>query len=184
MMVICGTWREIKWKLYHQRYDHGNVLDVLSSWKVWTAVFKTWQNEPFLWLPTCFSHMYNSFSFAQKHPTNLAIKENDWQFSEYLTGLRAIISSFFLSFLFRSCSVFFSLSGTRRSLDCMSLMTSCRSDSEGKVRWHTGQQGSRSSVSWLMNCVYTAVAPASMAVHRQREEKKKGQGYSRLWDVK
>lgn len=92
------------------------------------------------------------------------------QLSPYLTGLRAIISSLFLSFLFRSCSVFFSLSGTRRSLDCMSLMTSCRSDSEGNVRWQTGQQGSLSSVSWLMNWVYTAVAPASMAVKTQVEE--------------
>ncbi|XP_010764255.1 DNA repair protein RAD50 [Notothenia coriiceps] len=84
-----------------------------------------------------------------------------------LQGLRAIISSLFLSFLFRSVSVFFSLSGTRRSLDCMSLMTSCRSESEGNVRWHTGQQGSLSSVSWLMNWVYTAVAPDSMAMKRK-----------------
>lgn len=58
-----------------------------------------------------------------------------------LTGLRAIMSSFLLSFLFRSCSVFFSLSGTRRSLDCMSLMTSWSSASEGKMHLHTGQQG-------------------------------------------
>lgn len=91
---------------------------------------------------------------------------------QYLTGLRAIISSFFLSFLFRSCSVFFSLSGTRRNFDCMSLITSCRSDSEGNVRWHTGQQGSLSSVSWLMNWVYTAVAPASMAIPGQVQKEK------------
>lgn len=91
---------------------------------------------------------------------------------QYLTGLRDIISSFFLSFLFRSCSVFFSLSGTRRNFDCMSLITSCRSDSEGNCRWHTGQQGSLSSVSWLMNWVYTAVAPASMAIPGQVQKEK------------
>lgn len=94
----------------------------------------------------------------------------------YLTGLSAIMSSFFLSFLFRSCSVFFSLSGTSLSLDCMSLITSCRSDSEGNVRWHTGQQGCLSSVSWLMNWVYTAVAPASMA-----EEKHPGRNRRMRW---
>lgn len=91
---------------------------------------------------------------------------------QYLTGLSDTISSFFLSFLFRSCSVFFSLSGTRRSLDCMSLITSCRSESEGNVRWHTGQQGSLSSVSWLINWVYTAVAPASMAIQGQVQKEK------------
>lgn len=70
-----------------------------------------------------------------------------------LTGLSAIMSSFLLCFLLSSCSVFFSLSGTSRSLDCMSLITSCSSNSVAKVRWHTGQQGSRSSVSWPMNWV-------------------------------
>lgn len=87
-----------------------------------------------------------------------------------MTGLRAIMSSRLRSFLFKSCSVFFSLSGTRRSLDCMSLMTSWSSASDGKTRWHTGQHGSPSSVSWLMNWVYTAVAPASIADEKNEKE--------------
>lgn len=91
----------------------------------------------------CFFICFYSSSEAEKN-NQTQIRD---PLVQYLTGLRATISSFFLSFLFRSCSVFFSLSGTRRNFDCMSLITSCRSDSEGNVRWHTGQQGSLSSVS-------------------------------------
>lgn len=122
-------------------------------------------------------HIYSFFHIAQHRSTHYYTISVLPQSAlaglpAYLTGLRATMSSLFLSFLFRSCSVLFSLSGTRRSLDCMSLITSCRSDSEGNVRWHTGQQGSLSSVSWLMNWVYTAVAPASMAIKTQVEEER------------
>lgn len=90
----------------------------------------------------------------------------------YLTGLRATISSLLLSVLSRSCSVIFSFSGTRCSLDCKTLTTSCTSDSEGNDRRHTGQQGSLCSLSSLMNWVYTTLVPASRAKPGQKQKER------------
>lgn len=117
-----------------------------------------------LWSSQCVHRIYShSSAFQPALPRG----------SRYLIGLSAIISSRLFSLLFRSSSVFFSLSGTRRSFDCKSLVTSCSSASDGKVLWQTGQQGSWSSVSWLINCVYTAVAPASMALNRRENNNSK-----------
>lgn len=136
------------------------------SWKCTMASLRD-MKEKNQWIDSG-SFVFIAYKEMRTHCTSIGLTQTS--LTLYLTGLRATISSLLLSVLSRTCSVIFSFSGTRCSLDCKTLMTSCTSDSEGNDRRHTGQQGPLCSLSSLINWVYTTLVPASRAKPGQKQK--------------